>query len=168
MDVNARYGGSAYDSFVWRQNEERATLERNYLSEGRSSWLLGDSGYPLEPFLLTPYRNASEDSRELNFNFIHSQARSIVERCIGRLKSRWRIILEERKLRYKPIRVVEVINVCAALHNICCTRNVPHPKPERNIPQNHGLQVPAAGDNSWSTAAKRIRDGIRDDLYANN
>lgn len=47
----------------------------------------GDSGYPLEPFLITPYRNAAENSPEARFNYVHSQARSIVERCIGVMKS---------------------------------------------------------------------------------
>ena len=64
-------------------------------------------------------------------------------------------------------RVVELINVCAALHNICSIRNVLHPEPETNNSQHHGLQVPPPGNNSSITEPKRICDSIRDDFYTN-
>lgn len=45
--------------------------------------ILGDSGYPLEPWILNPYRNSCPGGPEEHFNKVHSQARSGVERDIG-------------------------------------------------------------------------------------
>ncbi|XP_054746510.1 putative nuclease HARBI1 [Anastrepha obliqua] len=60
-------------------------MERRYNNGDTSSWLLGDSGYPLEPWLMTPYRlrENETDVGKCIFNDIHSKARSIVERSIG-------------------------------------------------------------------------------------
>lgn len=69
--------------------------------------------------MITPYRNPELNSPESAFNEIHSSARSLVERAIGVFKGRWRILLNERKSRYTPIKVGKISNVCAALHNIC-------------------------------------------------
>lgn len=82
-------------------------------------YFLGDSGYPLEPWLLTPYRNPQEGSMESHFNDIHSQARCVVERTIGILKARWKILCHDKLSRYLPEKIASFTNVCAALHNIC-------------------------------------------------
>lgn len=47
-------------------------------------WLLGDSGYPLEPWLLTPLPNPQNDS-EIRYNVLHRQLRVKVENVIGKI-----------------------------------------------------------------------------------
>lgn len=42
--------------------------------------------YPLEPYLITPFRSAGEGTPESKFNYIHAQTRNVVERKIGVLK----------------------------------------------------------------------------------
>ncbi|XP_055844508.1 putative nuclease HARBI1 [Episyrphus balteatus] len=165
LAINSKYGGSAHDSFVWRQSAQREKMNTDYCAGSSSTWLLGDSGYPLEPFLLTPYRSAAENSPEAWFNHVHSQARSTVERCIGVMKTRWRCILEERKLRYSPKRSATIVNVCAALHNICCEQRVPLPDEVRRVSSSDSLNN-RQPENS-SNDGIRIRNRIRDDLWAN-
>lgn len=82
MAINATYGGAAHDSFVWNNSTEKQWFENEYII-GKKLWLLGDSGYPLQPWLITPYRSPQEGSVESKFNDAHSAARSTVERCIG-------------------------------------------------------------------------------------
>lgn len=82
-------------------------------------WILGDSGYPLEPWLLTPFPNATTVPQEGQFNIVHSKARSLVERAIGVYKGRWRCLCKQRMLHYAPSTCSLIINACAALHNIC-------------------------------------------------
>jgi len=62
-------------------------------------WLLGDSRYPHEPWLLTPFSNPNNDDYQM-FNNTHSKARSTVERAIGLLKGRWRCLCKQRHLNY--------------------------------------------------------------------
>uniref|UniRef100_A0A1A9X3N7 DDE Tnp4 domain-containing protein n=1 Tax=Glossina brevipalpis TaxID=37001 RepID=A0A1A9X3N7_9MUSC len=117
MTVNFKFPGSSYDSYVWQHSAERAFLEDQW-DISNNSWILGGSGYPLEPWLMTPYRSPT-DSIEKHYNDVHSKARSIVERCIGVYKNRWRVLMDERKTRYDPDKLAKFANVCAALHNIC-------------------------------------------------
>jgi hypothetical protein len=46
LNVNANLGGSAHDSFIWRNSDVHETLEDLY-----QSVVIGDSGYPLQPWL---------------------------------------------------------------------------------------------------------------------
>jgi hypothetical protein len=57
--------------------------------ETTNGWLLGDSGYPLKKWLITPVSNPS-NQQEVNFNLAHTQTRNTVERAFGVLKSRFR------------------------------------------------------------------------------
>lgn len=82
MFVNARYPGSAHDAFIWRNSTVRRHLLQNYRDQ--NVWLLGDSGYPLEPILLTPFRATNTEGEEL-FNRVHRKCRNGIERCIGEL-----------------------------------------------------------------------------------
>lgn len=106
MAINASYPGSAHDSLIWKHSNERAYFESTFIERQHNSWLLGmiyrkrltksitlffifvgDSGYPLEPWLLTPYRTSSDDQKT-KFNKIHAKARNMIERCIGVYKGR--------------------------------------------------------------------------------
>lgn len=45
--------------------------------------------------------------------------RSVVERCIGLLKSRFRCLQRYRALHYEPERAANIVAACAVLHNLC-------------------------------------------------
>lgn len=94
-------------------------MMRHFENGDTSSWLIGDSGYPQEPFLMTPILNALPGSPQERYNNAHCLARNCVERCIGVLKMRFRCINGERELRYNPRTVGSIINTCAVLHNMC-------------------------------------------------
>ncbi|XP_036324871.1 putative nuclease HARBI1 isoform X3 [Rhagoletis pomonella] len=88
-------------------------------SGDHNSIYLDDSGYPLSPYLLTPFRHADSRTRESIFNKKHAKARNVVERTIGVLKCLFRCLLSDRKMRYDPATVISIINICCAFHNIC-------------------------------------------------
>lgn len=50
--------------------------------------ILGDRGYPLKDWLLTPFVNTDTRPKE-RYNEAHSITRSTIERCNGVLKKRW-------------------------------------------------------------------------------
>lgn len=54
-------------------------------------YFLGDSGYPCERRLLTPFRNPANNEEE-RYNTAHIRTRNTIERCIGVWKSRFRCL----------------------------------------------------------------------------
>lgn len=90
-----------------------------------NSWLIGDSGYPLQPFLMTPVGNAEPFTPKAAYNQAHMSSRNVVERTIGLLKMRFRCILKERVARYAPDFVAKLVTSCAVLHNMCVDAEVP-------------------------------------------
>ncbi|KAI8115145.1 putative nuclease HARBI1 [Lucilia cuprina] len=158
--VDARRPGSCHDSFVWKLSRARQFFLHNYSNGDTNSWLLGDSGYGLEPFLLTPYKDVSSGMPEHKFNNKHASGRNIVERIIGVLKSRFRCLLGT--LLYTPQKVVQIINVCCALHNICREFNIEFEEDsmDGNIENNDVGEVEDLSERNMFNIAKRLRDSI--------
>ena len=85
LHLNACFPGSSDDAFVLANSGLPARMQS--LPEG--GWLLGDSGYPLKTWILTPFSSPS-NQQELKFNEAHGRTRVVVERAFGVLKSRFR------------------------------------------------------------------------------
>uniref|UniRef100_A0A8D9AJR4 DDE Tnp4 domain-containing protein n=1 Tax=Cacopsylla melanoneura TaxID=428564 RepID=A0A8D9AJR4_9HEMI len=77
--------------------------------------LLADSGYGIEPSLMTPYRTPMEND-EIAFNNLLKKERVIIERCFGQVKRRFPIL--QYMVRVKLDRVPRIIVCCFILHNI--------------------------------------------------
>ncbi|XP_054709068.1 putative nuclease HARBI1 [Uloborus diversus] len=163
LAARAGFPGSVHDSFIWRGSSIRPHLEQKFRRDG-NLWLIGDSGYPLEPWLMTPYPK-EETARQTRFNRKLASARSCVERCNGVLKARFRCLFNHRTLHYQPYIASQIILACCVLHNMCMLHNVeweesdvdnsvqPDTTPPTFIAPNNVLQV-----------AKRIRDRIASNL----
>lgn len=80
MNINARHHGRSHDAAIWSVSAARAFISDKF--RGRHWWLLGDSGYPLEPWLLVPYANP-QGQGETVFNRRHKSMRSLIEKVIG-------------------------------------------------------------------------------------
>ncbi|GBP61437.1 Putative nuclease HARBI1 [Eumeta japonica] len=89
---------------------------------------LGDSEYPLRPWLLTPITNATAGSEQENYTKIHCLTRNTIERCINALKARWQCLLSHRVLHYNHHMVARIINACSVLHNIANRHSLPVPE----------------------------------------
>ncbi|XP_067614157.1 putative nuclease HARBI1 [Eurosta solidaginis] len=113
---NARFGGSTHDAFIWENSLCKDFLERQYSLGANTSWLIGDSGYPLQPWLITPFR-APTTTGQINFNFAHIRARNCVERLNGVLKKVFACLSHERGVLVKPEFAGAIINACLTLHN---------------------------------------------------
>lgn len=110
---------------------------------------------------MTPYRSTIDGSPEAIYNTKHAKARNIVERTIGVLKNRFRCLLGARQLHYKPAKAIKIVNVCAALHNICIEYGLDlyedNFNEENNQPdlQVHDVEI------MQSTEASAIREQIK-------
>jgi hypothetical protein len=83
-------------------------------------YILGDAGYPLHPWLITPFsRNPSPEQEEWNYH--HSQCRMVIERAFGRLKGVWRILNSKLYMPQRE-RISPLIYTCCLLHNLVINR----------------------------------------------
>lgn len=127
IDVAAGFPGSLHDARVLRNSSIYQKAENGdilaagpmYLigADEIQPYLVGDSAYPLSPWLQKPYPEGTRDPGEIRFNKELSSARVVVECAFGILKSRWRILdaIEERNIAA----VSKIIVACAVLHNFC-------------------------------------------------
>ncbi|XP_052268053.1 putative nuclease HARBI1 isoform X1 [Dreissena polymorpha] len=121
-DVVAQWPGSVHDSTIM----ENCALKQ-WLTTTNNNWLLGDSGYGLKPYLLTPIGTPSTPS-EVLYNNAHVKTRLVVERAFGILKSRFRCLHKSGGcLLVKPSKAAQIVSVCMRLHNLCKEMNVPAP-----------------------------------------
>ncbi|CAG5019210.1 unnamed protein product [Parnassius apollo] len=70
-NVNPKFGGATHDSFIWASSRME-TFMRELHQNGEQVWLLGDSGYPQRPWLMTPILNAVPGSVEDTYTQRHA------------------------------------------------------------------------------------------------
>ena len=116
---------------------------------------IGDSGYPLEPWLLTPVNNPTTNG-ERKYNTAHCKTRNIVERSFGLLKSRFRCLSQSGgTLLYKPEKVCRIVVACAVLHNFCITRGIMHEPEDLNVEVDEGLVAAPTHNIPQGVAVRR-------------
>ena len=129
-DVYIGWPGSVHDSRVFAHsslykkamegkilNGESVTVQ----SQDITPYLIGDSAYPLLPWLMKPFpHNTALTPAQRNFNYRISRARIVVENAFGRLKARWRRLRKQNEMRVTN--VPAVVLSCCILHNMCEVR----------------------------------------------
>jgi len=142
LNIVTKYPGSTHDAFIWRE-----CAVCSYMATNDNGWLLGDSGYPLSPFLMTPVINATTAADQA-YNKRHSKTRNTIERAFGLLKMRFRCLHKTGGcLQSPPTGCVHIICTCAVLHNICIDNHVPAPSADVEIEDNDDLPPPATTNN---------------------
>lgn len=126
-DIIAGCPGSCSDAIVlqtsgfFKLSEEGKRLngKKLVLQEGTEirEYIAGDTGFPLLPWLLTPYRRRGLSDFQCEFNKRISATRMVAQRALARLKETWKII---HGVMWKPDknRLPRIILVCCILHNI--------------------------------------------------
>ncbi|PSR95135.1 Nuclease [Actinidia chinensis var. chinensis] len=98
---------------------ERLNGNKTNLSEGTElgEYIVGDSGFPLLPWLVTPYKAKELSKTEAEFNKRLFATRIVAQRALARLKEMWRII---QGVMWRPDkhRLPRIILACCILHNI--------------------------------------------------
>ena len=115
-NIVARWPGSVHDSRIFRNSRLCAKFE-NHDYNGS---LLGDSGYAVKPYLLTPILNP-QTAPERRYNYSHCRARNTVERLFGVSKRRFACLATG--LRIKVRTALVIIVALAVLHNLARMRN---------------------------------------------
>ncbi|XP_052215115.1 putative nuclease HARBI1 [Dreissena polymorpha] len=148
LDVVARWPGSTHDSAIF----ENSRL-KDYLDNHDGMILLGDSGYALKRYLLTPIP-APRNEQEHLYNRRHRQGRLCIERTFGLLKSRFRCLHKTGGvLPFKPQKCASVFVACCRLHNLCLQNGLPDP-PELDLEEDHDQEVDAPDNNLGGQAVR--------------
>ena len=121
IDIVTGWPGSTHDSRVWN-NSRLCLLFENGKKDGL---LLGDSAYPLTPYMMIPYPHPPNSANRGRFNRALCKARCAIERTIGVWKRRFPCL--SRGMRCKNTRVPDIITATAVLHNLCIRYNQPSP-----------------------------------------
>lgn len=114
QSIVARWPGSAHDSTIFRQSRIRARFENN---EFEDLLLLGDAGYPVGCYLITPLRDP-DNNVERTYNDAQTQTRKPVECSYGIWKRRFPILAVGINVRVTS--AISIIVATAVLHNIAC------------------------------------------------
>jgi hypothetical protein len=157
MDIFAAFPGSAHDARVL-SNSDVGIAGRAAIPD--PFFLLGDSGYPLETWLMTPYRSATS-LQEIKYNKVQASCRVVIEQAFGRLKSRWRAM----KLLYcgGHEHAVMLIETACMLHN-WCQRNegVWVPPDDEDDDDGAADELLHAEQFRSEAARRRAAEGVRD------
>ncbi|XP_066602277.1 putative nuclease HARBI1, partial [Prorops nasuta] len=113
MDLVARWPGATHDSTIFDNSRIKSRFENG---EFGNSILLGDTGYPCLPYLLTPLANPQTPA-EVLYNESHIRTRSMIERSFGVLGKICPVLTIGSRF-WTPQKTLPLIVTCAVLHNI--------------------------------------------------
>lgn len=116
------YPGSVHDQRVFSVSglQDFCNDESKFPND---THLIGDAAYKILKTLLVPYKdNGHLTEKQKNYNYCLSSTRMVVERSIGLLKGRFRILLDRLPMRRIDL-IPKYIMACCVLHNICIMRN---------------------------------------------
>lgn len=126
-DIITGWPGSMSDEQVLRSSsffklaEEGKRLNgcMKILPEGivAREYIIGDTGFPLLPWLLTPYDGKELSNVQVEFNKRVIATQMVAKKALARLKEMWKII---QGVMWKPDKhkLPRIILVCCILHNI--------------------------------------------------
>nr|UBY06955.1 NBS-LRR disease resistance protein [Dasypyrum villosum] len=81
-------------------------------------YIIGDAGYPLLPWLLTPYPEENLSYSKAEFNRRHSAATTCALKALARLKDTWKYLVSEMPCSLNIDTLGKMIYACCRLHNI--------------------------------------------------
>ncbi|GMH12308.1 hypothetical protein Nepgr_014149 [Nepenthes gracilis] len=126
-DIVAGWPGRMSDSLVLQSSNffehcekgKRLNGEKIELVGGTEvrEYIVGDPGFPLLPWLITPYPGKDVLGSKGEFNRRHFATRMVAQRALARLKEMWKII---QGVMWRPDRhkLPRIVLVCCLLHNI--------------------------------------------------
>lgn len=112
QSIVCRWPGSAHDSTIFRHSAVKTRFETDEFGD---LLLVGDAGYPISNYLLTPLHNPTNHA-ERRYNAAQIATRNPVERSYGVWKRRFPIL--SVGINIKVTTAVSVVLATAVLHNI--------------------------------------------------
>ncbi|XP_030219862.1 protein ANTAGONIST OF LIKE HETEROCHROMATIN PROTEIN 1 [Gadus morhua] len=172
-NVFAGLAGSMHDARVLRVSKlwELASRGNHFPARTRNIggvtagyYILGDSAYPLQNWLLKPFQDTGRLTAEQQmFNRKFSRVRVVVENAFGRLKGRWRCLLKRNDSDLQLVK--SMVMTCCALHNLCENHGETYETELTELdvqPAEPGVAV------AQDVEGINVREGLMQFLLANN
>lgn len=109
--VDCGWPGSVHDNRIFKNSD----IYRIMLPNTFNTFILGDAGYGLTPFIMTPFKNPDGNIQRF-YNKFHAKNRVIIEQSFGQLKRRFPIL--RYGIRLKMENMCACITACFILHNV--------------------------------------------------
>lgn len=153
-DIVTRWPGSTHDSLIFSNSAAKFQFDSNRF---QNAVVLGDSGYFLNNYLLTPLSNPQTKVQQL-YNESHIRTRNVIERCFGVWKRRFPVLSIGMRCRI-PL-AQDIIVATAILHNFARSKNESEPPvdPEVHIPQEAQFDL----DPRYQIQTEQSRSSTRD------
>lgn len=122
-DLNIGWPGSVHDARVLANSALYHKCNSHEALQGDINcripiFLVGDSAYPLLPWLMKPFAMTSTlTGQQKTFNYRICRGRVVVEIAFGRLKARWRRLIKQNDILVRNVPFI--VAACCVLHNIC-------------------------------------------------
>ena len=115
--ISPGHKGATHDSVAWKETKLHDLLDKELYDtlKKHGFFIVGDSAYPLSPYLQVPYSDARPKSDKDAFNFWLSNSRIQIECTFGEFIARFGIFW--RTLQFDLARCCDIINAAARLHN---------------------------------------------------
>lgn len=123
-------------------------------------YILGDSCFPLLPWLLTPYvrSNEEEDSfgtAQREFNAAHDRAKGLVDTAFARVRARWQLVAESWKERIEILPFM-IVSSCL-MHNFLIKCGEPIPDDVAVCSKKEEF---SASEGNLNESGQRVRDAL--------
>lgn len=157
--VDCSWPGSVHDSRIWRNSDCYQIMANNDVN----AILLGDDGYGLAPWLMTPFRNPTTNAQRA-YNRLHKTERVIIEHTFGQVKQRFPILMN--KIRMSTERIPSMIAACFILHNVAKYLNDPNFEEEEE--EQNVLEIPdhIVNDANVVRRSQNIRNHLANTILA--
>ncbi|XP_042306734.1 protein ANTAGONIST OF LIKE HETEROCHROMATIN PROTEIN 1-like [Sceloporus undulatus] len=117
--------------------------------------ILGDVFCPLKKWLMTPFTDNLDPSKEL-FNSRLNDCKKVAELAFGRLKGRWKCLAT--RLEVAEENIIPVVVGCVVLHNLCESRG--HVLVDEPLPQDQAaLDQAPEGQLTFPIYPEDAQDG---------
>ena len=167
IDIFVGYPDSTHDSRIFH-NSPLYHMFNSSLSSviPTNTYILGDAGYPCQSWLLTPYRDNGRLTRiQTYYNTKHSQTRIGVEQAFGKLKSRFRCLINPLTTSLET--AILIVTTTCILHNICEERQEDMLDDSEYFNDQNHFQTFLGNDNTHgiTNSTNSIRDNLANYLW---
>ncbi|XP_018369686.1 PREDICTED: putative nuclease HARBI1, partial [Trachymyrmex cornetzi] len=159
-DIVYRWTGSVHDATIFQHCRLHQRLEEGDFQLGI---LLGDSGYPIKKYLLTPLLHPTT-AAENKYNNAHIRTRNIVERVFGVWKRRFPVLSLGMRLKIQTVQ--DIIVATAVLHNIARDQNEEEPPECINIPDD--IEVGNENQIDVQIGDNNVRQALIHEYFSRN